>query len=159
MMGELEEAIFLSTPSARRATAGAAGDRGGQQISIHALREEGNPRRVGQLRPHSHFYPRPPRGGRLVECDGMELEQQFLSTPSARRATFHPIPSSLFQQISIHALREEGDLIVLLQNWMQWNFYPRPPRGGRPAGCPVDIEEAEFLSTPSARRATEPPEI
>ena len=35
-------------------------------------------------------------------------------------------------QISIHALREEGDQTDT--NLMQelTNFYPRPPRGGRP---------------------------
>ena len=57
---------------------------------------------------------------------------RFLSTPSARRAT---------------VLRG-----ILLR--VPLNFYPRPPRGGRPRhrrrSCPTDI----FLSTPSARRAT-----
>ena len=35
--------------------------------------------------------------------------QKFLSTPSARRATAVCICLFLEQQISIHALREEGD--------------------------------------------------
>jgi len=34
------------------------------------------------------------------------------------------------------------------------NFYPRPPRGGRPAGIPIYYHGQRFLSTPSARRAT-----
>ena len=34
--------IFLSTPSARRATHGKRPTENGQQISIHALREEGD---------------------------------------------------------------------------------------------------------------------
>ena len=34
----------------------------------------------------------------------------FLSTPSARRATGMPLGVEPSQQISIHALREEGDL-------------------------------------------------
>ena len=34
------------------------------------------------------------------------------------------------------------------------NFYPRPPRGGRPALLFVPGIFSEFLSTPSARRAT-----
>ena len=56
--------------------------------------------------------------------------------------------------ISIHALREEGDfiddeLVTLLQN-----FYPRPPRGGRPVSPPSYGVVVKFLSTPSARRAT-----
>ena len=34
--------------------------------------------------------------------------------------------------ISIHALREEGDLMLETPSFMMPNFYPRPPRGGRP---------------------------
>ena len=34
--------------------------------------------------------------------------------------------------ISIHALREEGDKAALLLVIYGKNFYPRPPRGGRP---------------------------
>ena len=34
--------------------------------------------------------------------------------------------------ISIHALREEGDLLRCICSDMPCNFYPRPPRGGRP---------------------------
>ena len=34
--------------------------------------------------------------------------------------------------ISIHALREEGDLFFTGHDIILWNFYPRPPRGGRP---------------------------
>ena len=126
---------FLSTPSARRATlrpafiAYAFADfyprppRGGRQvvhnlllqfvaISIHALREEGD---------HGPVH--------LSVCHAL-----FLSTPSARRATcvtlsghpdyhnFYPRPprggrlklwgrSCRFHLISIHALREEGDVV------------------------------------------------
>ena len=35
------------------------------------------------------------------------------------------------------------------------DFYPRPLRGGRPEGCHVSSRPWVFLSTPSARRATE----
>ena len=34
-------------------------------------------------------------------------------------------------KISIHALREEGDLVRLCRKAPVPNFYPRPPRGGR----------------------------
>ena len=34
--------------------------------------------------------------------------------------------------ISIHALREEGDLGGKEMNTNVYDFYPRPPRGGRP---------------------------
>ena len=36
------------------------------------------------------------------------------------------------------------------------NFYPRPPRGGRPTASRYLLLAATFLSTPSARRATAP---
>ena len=79
------------------------------KISIHALREEGD---MG-LRPEIfllwHFYPRPPRGGRPT-TSGMDASRtRFLSTPSARRATGNPNKSRGDKNISIHALREEGD--------------------------------------------------
>ena len=35
--------------------------------------------------------------------------------------------------ISIHALREEGDVTASAMSFRTRNFYPRPPRGGRPA--------------------------
>ena len=147
-------------------------------ISIHALREEGDSSPGGLPRTPPYFYPRPPRGGRPLagsappscckisihalreEGDGSNSQERgggkgFLSTPSARRAT---------------ALM--GALIA-----PRLNFYPRPPRGGRPSlrrfpcRCRwISIhalrEEGDiklrvprfttdkFLSTPSARRAT-----
>ena len=36
-------------------------------------------------------------------------DEEFLSTPSARRATVMQMPASDDDRISIHALREEGD--------------------------------------------------
>ena len=56
-------------------------------ISIHALREEGD-------------FPVFLRS---------ELMSKFLSTPSARRATWVKHSDSIRFSISIHALREEGD--------------------------------------------------
>ena len=35
--------------------------------------------------------------------------------------------------ISIHALREEGDAAPACTSCSPANFYPRPPRGGRPS--------------------------
>ena len=57
--------LFLSTPSARRATRFC----GMQSASLN------------------DFYPRPPRGGRQRNADGGQIMERFLSTPSARRAT------------------------------------------------------------------------
>ena len=78
--------------------------------------------------------------------------------------------------ISIHALREEGDIGSGEVLAPTPNFYPRPPRGGRPRGSRrnnkmgdfyprpprggrrdpefKNIQRSLFLSTPSARRAT-----
>ena len=102
--------VFLSTPSARRATL--------------CKNQKGSTAR--------YFYPRPPRGGRPtlfsirnlgrtisihalreegdLKCDdGHEYHMKFLSTPSARRAT-----------------TKTGKWELVLDD-----FYPRPPRGGR----------------------------
>ena len=58
-----------------------------ENISIHALREEGDFKLT-------EFAP---------------LYDEFLSTPSARRATQRGGGGDLQEKISIHALREEGD--------------------------------------------------
>ena len=100
-------------------------------ISIHALREEGDPRTTKQPLQPSNFYPRPPRGGRPIFILEETAMSKFLSTPSARRATR---PGRCFPAdygISIHALREEGDLCGSDFVGEHSDFYPRPPRGGR----------------------------
>ena len=83
---------FLSTPSARRATIGAVHQRGGLRISIHALREEGDRGVIGAGRGAGDFYPRPPRGGRRRVAFALSRSSRFLSTPSARRATGKAVP-------------------------------------------------------------------
>ena len=79
--------VFLSTPSARRATPSFPHESTLLPISIHALREEGD---VAEMVP---------------QVPG----QIFLSTPSARRATGSGHHDARRDAISIHALREEGD--------------------------------------------------
>ena len=146
--------LFLSTPSARRATDPETGDLVHIDISIHALREEGDFAAPAHPAWPGYFYPRPPRGGRHNDSHVEDLLQEFLSTPSARRATlgfplgiqfltdFYPRPPRggrhedcalprLADVISIHALREEGDLFCEIPNVTLTYFYPRPPRGGR----------------------------
>ena len=81
--------------------------------------------------PYAYFYPRPPRGGRRVLFDLSTTLTAFLSTPSARRATFSTWRPLISQGISIHALREEGDYHSMNHAMCQAYFYPRPPRGGR----------------------------
>ena len=56
--------------------------------------------------------------------------------------------------ISTHALREEGDMVRCTLRETVFNFYPRPPRGGRLQRCSVAADVLLFLPTPSARRAT-----
>ena len=86
-----------------------------------------------------YFYPRPPRGGRRHENGGhlrshpisihalreegdagwgltFDAVNEFLSTPSARRATQGLLGLFDFDpHISIHALREEGDRVAVGQ--------------------------------------------
>ena len=80
--------IFLSTPSARRATVAVAQQRGYILLflSTPSARRATRHWHIGHRR-QRHFYPRPPRGGRLWEPDRKSLVKTFLSTPSARRAT------------------------------------------------------------------------
>ena len=56
-----------------------------------------------------YFYPRPPRGGRRLKWPSKDDVPEFLSTPSARRATQSERVRGQSVKISIHALREEGD--------------------------------------------------
>ena len=148
-----------------------------RRISIHALREEGDAPHTSTAAAASHFYPRPPRGGRHKHALVVKLLKIFLSTPSARRATVWCSKSYRASSISIHALREEGDPRSARTGQAPANFYPRPPRGGRRRSCirclhrvcisihalreegdlKLDISKyfyRVFLSTPSARRAT-----
>ena len=58
-------------------------------------------------------------------------------------------------RISIHALREEGDVGAPVWIRAKPDFNPRPPRGGRPAVyAQKQVQMRVFQSTPSARRAT-----
>ena len=66
----------------------------GSYISIHALREEGDMVKMAEPGEKEHFYPRPPRGGRRYKTVAFNWVKQFLSTPSARRATSQRIVRS-----------------------------------------------------------------
>ena len=67
---------------------------------------------------------------------GIKFQHEFLSTPSARRATKVMPVFNGSETISIHALREEGDPALTAPTVAGVDFYPRPPRGGRPTECP-----------------------
>ena len=103
-------AIFLSTPSARRATA----DGGIWKLEAKFLSTPSARRATLTsslpFMTQVYFYPRPPRGGRLQKAARFYSVRIFLSTPSARRATGPPPRTPAHTAISIHALREEGDL-------------------------------------------------
>ena len=147
--------IFLSTPSARRATGHPRHSTFSSPFLSTPSARRATRAISGSYRPVRHFYPRPPRGGRRLTHIG---GHQALN-------------------ISIHALREEGDVNPFDLRHGLLNFYPRPPRGGRPTTSPPtttclmisihalreegDVRSGEhlcwvlqFLSTPSARRAT-----
>ena len=89
MIRQMEFLLFLSTPSARRATAG--GGKGAlvqtEFLSTPSARRATSPWAIRPAR-NPYFYPRPPRGGR-------------------RNAKY---TSDTVLGISIHALREEGDI-------------------------------------------------
>ena len=151
-----QSTIFLSTPSARRATKRKDWSTRMELISIHALREEGDNSSPSFLHALVDFYPRPPRGGRHTSVPSLSQAWIFLSTPSARRATYGWVEVPHIQLISIHALREEGDVGCWVISKSLSNFYPRPPRGGRRPRTIQQSLQRIFLSTPSARRATCP---
>ena len=125
-----------------------------RSISIHALREEGDSSASQLIYQQRYFYPRPPRGGRPKEID-VEYREVAISIHALReegdRQADRRFPGLC---ISIHALREEGDDVYAGGQCDHPNFYPRPPRGGRPHSSTVRLSGGAFLSTPSARRAT-----
>ena len=124
------------------------------KISIHALREEGDPPSPARPGTRCNFNPRPPRGGRLGIHGVSSTSPIFQSTPSARRATPALSDKTAQGKISIHALREEGDCRFGIQPHPCTYFNPRPPRGGRLNARPKRLTRKQFQSTPSARRAT-----
>ena len=132
---------------------------------------------AGQLGYH-HFYPRPPRGGRPApHATAAPTAKNFYPRPPRGGRRFNHYQRNSCTTISIHALREEGDLwaicsrsarvpflstpsarratyLLKVIKYNLDNFYPRPPRGGRPRPPSFVSRSRIFLSTPSARRAT-----
>ena len=105
-----------------------------EAISIHALREEGDLISLSIVMAAEIFLSTP-SARRATQGFAVFFEGHlFLSTPSARRATIPPTTTAPDTTISIHALREEGDTDLQKAGGCSKNFYPRPPRGGRPVG-------------------------
>ena len=104
-----------------------------------------------------NFYPRPPRGGRLTYTIRNVEGVEFLSTPSARRATRGSAAGAPPLAISIHALREEGDFYITEDVSLKSGISIHALREeGDDMIYQFTTTYAKFLSTPSARRATGP---
>ena len=120
----------------------------------------------------THFYPRPPRGGRRLQVHSQDAaghisihalrEEGDLPgqrPPLWQQISIHALREEgdlpgqrppLWQQISIHALREEGDKAPAWRFVYSEYFYPRPPRGGRP-DLPVDCHGSRDISIHALR--------
>ena len=150
------DTVFLSTPSARRATV--------PTLSQEWMQEDFYPRPPRGGRPpgnstagnpaERNFYPRPPRGGRLTLLGCPRFRPYFYPRPPRGGRLCEAWRQTFRSMISIHALREEGDRDGCNECNTDQHFYPRPPRGGRPYKKQSLSTSSKFLSTPSARRAT-----
>ena len=83
----------------------------GENISIHALREEGDGDAGITCALSVKFLSTPSARRATAEQVERYTAGLFLSTPSARRATSNGLPADFANLISIHALREEGDFL------------------------------------------------
>ena len=101
-----------------------------------------------------NFYPRPPRGGRHIHGETTQGKNEFLPTPSARRATAADVVGSLHILISTHALREEGDQVYISGGKIADVFLPTPSARRATHFGTDGARACAFLPTPSARRAT-----
>ena len=169
---------FQSPPSGGRATPDlSAIALPSSDISIHALRGEGDARRSYHGNDNYNFNPRPPWGGRLLgffmrtrlkifqstpsvgratqnKIIASFTRPKFQSTPSVGRATKRKQPNQSSTDISIHALRGEGDCPDWQHTDPQIYFNPRPPWGGRHSRFCGVVRYPIFQSTPSVGRAT-----
>ena len=168
---------FQSTPSVGRATLSPCKIPCRTSISIHALRGEGDARRSYHGNDNYNFNPRPPWGGRLLgffmrtrlkifqstpsvgratqnKIIASFTRPKFQSTPSVGRATKRKQPNQSSTDISIHALRGEGDCPDWQHTDPQIYFNPRPPWGGRHSRFCGVVRYPIFQSTPSVGRAT-----
>ena len=152
---EQSPTLFQSTPPARGATIIRRRSRSRRGFQSTPPARGATPDTVRAWFPSWHFNPRPPRGGRRYDnsqqrdsCgisihapreggDWQSAETPdsiniFQSTPPARGAT----------KIRFHTIQRDFD------------FNPRPPRGGRPCITHPFCFKYAFQSTPPARGAT-----
>ena len=129
--------------------------RDGRDISIHALRGEGDGITVCDKWKTFEFQSTPSvgRATRLQALQG--TSRRFQSTPSVGRATSATRNAVRIKiRISIHALRGEGDPDSRTPTTPKGDFNPRPPWGGRLKTLRQCVTEGKFQSTPSVGRAT-----
>ena len=100
---------FLSTPSVGRATLIIPLMGAFTRISIHALRGEGDMVASNEYENDPDFYPRPPWGGRPVFVRLARLYNNFYPRPPWGGRPALPADVCSMVEISIHALRGEGD--------------------------------------------------
>ena len=127
--------LFLSTPSARRATVTSVA-----LLTSSKFLSTPSARRATLMKSAKAaaaiFLSTPSARRATVTSVALLTSSKFLSTPSARRATVRAKYQIAFEIISIHALREEGDSAYRASRCQGSDFYPRPPRGGRPSCRP-----------------------
>ena len=102
----------------------------------------------GYRRYCEHFYPRPPRGGRRSR-KGDRRKSPSISTHALREEGDVRYCGQFFPRvISTHALREEGDAHHTRDPVDKRDFYPRPPRGGRPGTAKPFTRRRNFYPRP-----------
>ena len=130
----LSQPIFQSTPSVGRATIALAARREAElEISIHALRGEGDNRTDADQYENWAFQSTPSVGRATARC----------WPTSAGSQNFNPRPPWGGRQADCSDCRHHPE-----------NFNPRPPWGGRRISSSTLKAWFEFQSTPSVGRAT-----
>ena len=79
----------------------------------------------------TNFYPRPPRGGRHAATLTLRAQIEISIHALREEGDTRNLAPLATNQSSIHALREEGDRANSSSPRRSLYFYPRPPRGGR----------------------------
>ena len=148
--------VFLSTPPSRVATGHRTQSVKDTSVSIHATLAGGDSGHPPQGPAQHRFYPRHPRGWRLLRQQKTAILLVFLSTPPSRVATLGLTKDETPTKVSIHATLAGGDpltpkaaqlictflstppsrvatllILGLTSNWPETCFYPRHPRGWR----------------------------
>ena len=125
--------IFLSTSPAWGTTQVIQRQSGLACISIHVPRVGDDFHRLCVRAAGEYFYPRPPRGGRPVLTAARSRGKIFLSTSPAWGTTMAPCHLLTSIALFLSTSPAWGTTCTWPPGaWPLRNFYPRPPRGGRP---------------------------